>query len=186
MQGNVTPRSLPVIVITGTPGTGKTTHAQLVVDQSPVPLQHINVSELVKERMLHNGFDEEWQTYVVDEDKVVDELEPLIEAGGGLILDWHTCDAFPERWIDLVVVLQCNHTQLWERLEARGYPMKKIQENNEAEIMNVVLDEAREAYAEEIIVALQSESTDDLESNVSRIVQWIEAWRKNQESDSGS
>lgn len=49
---------------------------------------------------------------------MVDELEPLIEAGG-LILDWHTCDAFPERWIDLVVVLQCNHTQLWERLEAR-------------------------------------------------------------------
>ncbi len=53
------------------------------------------------------------------EDQVVDELEPLVEAGGGLILDWHTCDAFPERWIDLVVVLQCNHTQLWDRLETR-------------------------------------------------------------------
>ena len=53
------------------------------------------------------------------EDQVVDELEPLVEAGKGLILDWHTCDAFPERWIDLVVVLQCNHTQLWDRLEAR-------------------------------------------------------------------
>ena len=64
--------------------------------------------------------------------------------------------------------------------------MKKIQENNEAEIMNVVLEEAREAYTEEIVVALQSESTDDLESNVSLIVQWIEAWRKNQESDSGT
>ena len=50
---------------------------------------------------------------------MVDELEPLVEAGGGLILDWHTCDAFPERWIDLVVVLQCNHSLLWERLEAR-------------------------------------------------------------------
>jgi adenylate kinase len=138
---------------------------------------------------------------------VVDELEPLIQAGGGLILDWHTCDAFPERWIDLVVVLQCNHTQLWDRLEARcvlisfyrwtddsayrlfscrGYPLKKIQENNEAEIMNVVLDEAREAYAEEIVVTLQSESTDDLESNVSRILQWIEAWRKNQGLESGT
>jgi adenylate kinase len=68
----------------------------------------------------------------------------------------------------------------------RGYPLKKIQENNEAEIMNVVLEEAREAYAEEIVVALQSENTDDLESNVSRIVQWIEAWQKNQGPDSGS
>jgi len=176
------PRS-PVIIITGTPGTGKTTHAQLLVEQSPVPLRHINVSELVKEKTLHDGFDEEWQTFVVDDDKVIDELEPLVDAGGGLILDWHTCDAFPERWIDLVVVLQCNHTQLWDRLESRGYSRKKIQENNEAEIMNVVLDEARGAYAEEIVVALDSETTDDLESNVSRIVQWIEAWRKNQGLD---
>jgi AAA domain len=49
---------------------------------------------------------------------VIDELEPLA-VQGGLILDWHTCDAFPERWIDLVVVLQCNHSRLWERLEKR-------------------------------------------------------------------
>jgi len=69
MQENA-PRSSPVIVITGTPGTGKTTHAQLLVEQSPVPLQHINVSELIKEKTLHDGFDEEWQTYIVDEDKV--------------------------------------------------------------------------------------------------------------------
>jgi adenylate kinase len=64
--------------------------------------------------------------------------------------------------------------------------LKKIQENNEAEIMNVVLEEAREAYADEIVVALNSEDTTNLESNVSRIVQWIEAWLKNQELDSGS
>jgi adenylate kinase len=68
----------------------------------------------------------------------------------------------------------------------RGYPLKKIQENNEAEIMNVVLEDAREGYAEEIVVPLQSESTEDIESNVSRIVEWIEAWRKNQQLDSGS
>jgi adenylate kinase len=64
--------------------------------------------------------------------------------------------------------------------------LKKIQENNEAEIMSVVLEEAREAYAEEIVVALDSEDTSNLESNVSRIVQWIEAWLKNQELESGS
>lgn len=69
MQENA-PRSSPVIVITGTPGTGKTTHAQLLAEQSPVPLQYINVSELIKEKTLHDGFDEEWQTYIVDEDKV--------------------------------------------------------------------------------------------------------------------
>lgn len=60
----------------------------------------------------------------------------------------------------------------------RGYHLKKIQENNEAEIMEVVLDEVRSSYAPEIVVELKSESTEDLESNVARIVQWIEAWRK--------
>lgn len=127
-------RTRPNIVITGTPGTGKTTTAQALVEASPIPLEHINVVELVKQKELHDGFDPEWQSYIVDEDKVspvlrasnasphlsqvIDELEPLA-APGGLVLDWHTCDAFPERWVDLVIVLQCDHTQLWDRLEKR-------------------------------------------------------------------
>ncbi|OBZ79414.1 Adenylate kinase isoenzyme 6 [Grifola frondosa] len=192
-----TPRQAPVIIITGTPGTGKTTHAQLLAEESPVPLQHINVGEWVKEKSLYEAYDEEWQSYTVDEDKacllvhhqcmfsdsghcpsqLLDELEPVVSAGG-VILDWHTSDVFPERWADLVVVLRCDHTQLWDRLEKRGYPLKKIQENNEAEIMEVVLDEARSSYASEIVIELKSEGTEDLESNVSRIVQWIEAWRR--------
>jgi adenylate kinase len=60
----------PVIVVTGTPGTGKSTTAELLAQESPVPLRHINVSEFIKEKGLHEGFDPEWQTYTVDEDKV--------------------------------------------------------------------------------------------------------------------
>jgi adenylate kinase len=63
-------RSAPVIIITGTPGTGKSIHAQLLAEESPIPLKHINVGELVKEKGLHEGFDAEWQAYTVDEDKV--------------------------------------------------------------------------------------------------------------------
>ena len=59
----------PVIVITGTPGTGTSTHAEQLVQESPVPLQHINVSEFVKERELYENFDAEWDSYIVDEDK---------------------------------------------------------------------------------------------------------------------
>lgn len=64
------PSSAPVIIITGTPGTGKSTHAQLLVEESPVPLKHINVGEWIKEKGLYESYDEEWQSYNVDEDKV--------------------------------------------------------------------------------------------------------------------
>ncbi|TDL28408.1 P-loop containing nucleoside triphosphate hydrolase protein [Rickenella mellea] len=173
-------RLAPIILLTGTPGTGKTTHAQLLAQSSPVPLRHINVGDLVKEKCLYESYDEEWQSYVVDEDKLLDDLEPLA-AEGGLILDWHTCDIFPERWIDLVIVLRCDHTELWNRLEKRNYPLKKIQENNESEIMQTISDEARSSYAEEIIIELRSEKTEDLESNIERIVEWIRAWKENRE-----
>lgn len=45
--------------------------------------------------------------------------------------------------------------------------------------MQTVLDEARESYEPEVIVELQSESIEDLEGNVNRIVAWIDAWLKN-------
>ena len=60
----------PVIVITGTPGTGKSTHAQLLLNDSPIPLRHVNVSEYVKEHGHYESYDEKWQSYTVDEDKV--------------------------------------------------------------------------------------------------------------------
>lgn len=63
-------RTAPVIVLCGTPGTGKSTTAQLLVTESPVPLKHINVGDLVKEKGLHEGYDPEWQSYTVDDDKV--------------------------------------------------------------------------------------------------------------------
>jgi adenylate kinase len=58
-----------------------------------------------------------------------------------------------------------------------GYPLKKIQVNNEAEIMEVVLDEARSSYPAEIVIELQSGGMADLEANVARIVEWIKAWQ---------
>lgn len=50
--------------------------------------------------------------------QLLDELEPIV-AQGGKILDWHSCETFPERWVDLVIVIRCDHTKLWERLEKR-------------------------------------------------------------------
>ncbi|KAN0060821.1 factor activating pos9 [Thecaphora frezii] len=191
-------RAYPNIVITGTPGTGKSTHTSLLCSLLP-SLRPIDVSEIVKSQHFYTHYDASWDTYEVNEDDLLDYLEPLTggtapepveegeeqqeqvdqegEARGGLVLDWHTCDLYPERWVDLVVVLQCDHSVLWSRLEKRGYTLKKIQENNEAEIMSVVLEDARSSYPSEAIVPLRSQEPGDVEENVDRILAWIKAWR---------
>ena len=61
-------RARPNILITGTPGTGKTTHAEMV--GSATGFRHINIGDIVKAHQLHCGFDEEFDSYLLDEDKV--------------------------------------------------------------------------------------------------------------------
>jgi len=61
-------RKLPNILITGTPGTGKTTTAEQVA--TITGFQHLQVGNLVKERGLHDGWDQEFDCYTLNEDKV--------------------------------------------------------------------------------------------------------------------
>lgn len=72
-----------------------------------------------------------------------------------------------------LVLSQCSKSRSCHR---RGYAQKKLTENVDAEIMQVVLDEVKEAYREEVVVELRSESIEDLESNIQRAVQWINQW----------
>jgi adenylate kinase len=121
--------------------------------------------------------------------QLLDALESAnVPTTGGFILDWHACDLFPKSWIDLVVVLRCNSTVLYDRLTARKYTTKKLEENMDAEIMQVLLDEARESYDEEIVVELQSNTLEDIDGNVERIQAWVAQWRENnakEEEDDG-
>ncbi len=61
-------RATPNILVTGTPGTGKTSTCSLLA--SATGLRHINVGELVKEKSLHDGWDAELDCYVVNDDLV--------------------------------------------------------------------------------------------------------------------
>jgi len=75
---------------------------------------------------------------------VVDALEEMkIDQEGGMIVDFHSCDFFPERFFDCVIVLQTDNSVLWERLEKRGYNEKKLTDNVQCEIMHVIVEEAR-------------------------------------------
>lgn len=60
---------------------------------------------------------------------------------------------------------------------ARNYPDSKLQENLDSEIMEVLLQEAREAFDEEIVIELTSNTSDEMESNVDRVEAWVKQWK---------
>lgn len=168
-------RLIPNIIITGTPGCGKSSHSRELQKLLGENYKHIPVSDLAKEKDFIESYDEVLDTSVVDEDKLLDHLEIELEKGGRII-DWHVCDIFPERLIDLVVVLRCDNSILYDRLSSRGYKDNKIQENLDAEIMEVILQDATEGYAPELVVVLNSESDEEMKQNVERIGQWVDNW----------
>jgi broad-specificity NMP kinase len=106
-----------------------------------------------------------------------DFLEEVVGGTRGTVVDYHSCDFFPERWFDLVIVLTCNNTLLYDRLEARGYKSNKVQENVECEIMQVVVNDALDSYREEIVVVRSSEDVQDIEDTVERVKAWVDVFR---------
>lgn len=69
--------------------------------------------------------------------------------------------------------------------EGRGYHEEKLQENLDAEIFGVLLEEAQEAFDEEIVVELNSEKSEDVDNNCNRITQWVENWKKQHAEEAG-
>lgn len=62
------PRTKPNIIITGTPGTGKTSHCDILAANAG--LKHLSINQIVKDRSCHDGWDEEYKSWIVDDDKV--------------------------------------------------------------------------------------------------------------------
>ena len=160
----------PNILLTGTPGTGKTTMAEMLAAETG--MRHINVGTWVKEKELHDGRNDEFDCFTLNEDKLCDEMEDIMVEGGNIV-DFHSCDFFPERWFHLILVLRTENQHLYERLEQRGYKQNKINENMEAEIMQVTLDAARESGEDCLVHELPSNTVEDMGKNVEQIKQWL-------------
>ena len=146
MESSNLQTGLPNILVTGTPGVGKTSLCTLLESQ---PLeeygisnfQYVKLSDLITQKKLYKTWNVEFNVPEFNVDLVCDELEPLMSGRGGIILEFHSCDFFPERWFQLVVLLRCDNTYLYDRLKNRGYDEKKITENIECEILDVLKDE---------------------------------------------
>ena len=176
---------LPNLLICGTPGTGKSTLASAAAARCG--LRWLVVGDAARARGLHAGAsaDAAWEgALLLDgdaEDALVDALEPAL-AAGGVVLEHHTVDWFPERWFARVLVLRADNGVLFDRLAARGYGPRKIEENVCAEIMCVVAEEARDSYAPARVHELPSNSLADLDAALAHIEDWLAGWHAEREA----
>ncbi|KAK2955602.1 putative Adenylate kinase isoenzyme 6 like protein [Blattamonas nauphoetae] len=162
------------ILVTGTPGTGKTTLCQRLSEQ--LHLNYLHFGSFARNiPVLQDLWNEQMQCYDLDdeaENMIMDEMEPLMEQGR-CIVEHHDARPFPERWFGLVILLRSSTEQLFDRLSSRQYSQEKVQENIQAEIFNICKEQAEESYSPSIILELQSNTLDDFNSNVDLIQQWL-------------
>lgn len=139
-----------IVVVTGTPGTGKTTIAKKLAKQKK--LKYIDVSKIIKEKKLEEGYDKKKKCGIVDVDKLNKVLIDLIKKEKNLVIDSHLSHHLPSKYVNVCVVTKCDLKILEKRLKKKGYSKEKIRENLDAEIFDVCLNEAKEKEQKIMII----------------------------------
>jgi len=140
-----------IIVVTGTPGVGKSAASKLLAPR--LGAVHVDLSSLALKERLTLGRDEKRQTAVADISRLKESLEEKISLSGpSLIIEGHyASDVVASDKVSFIFVLRKNPWKLKAELESRGYGPEKVRENVEAEILDVCLVEAIAAYGEDRI-----------------------------------
>ena len=142
-----------LLVVTGTPGAGKSTIAQLLV--SEFGFVHIDFHELIeKDPTLSSDFNKEKDCYDLDMDRVEELVRAqLLENPGKLmVLDTHVSQHLTAEIIFAAIIVRCSDLKvLEERLADRGYAAAKVKENLDAEIFDICHDETIELGVETLV-----------------------------------
>lgn len=130
---------MPLIAITGTPGTGKTSVSDELRRRG---YRVIDIGAHMREHGLLGARDEDRDTFEVDLDMLNSSLEMYADSEETIFMESHLAHMLD---CSLVVVLRCSPKVLASRLAERGYGRDKIAENVQAEILDVILCEAADS-----------------------------------------
>ena len=134
---------MKTIIVTGTPGTGKTRLAKSL--SIILNFTYIDVNKIIKDSKIYTKFDQEKQTFIVDVKNLNKVLEKIIlQSKKNLIIDSHLSHYLPRKYVDLCIVTKCDIKILKMRLNKRKYKEEKLRENLDAEILDICLIEASE------------------------------------------
>lgn len=131
-----------VIIVTGSPGTGKTTYAKKLAKE--LKYKYINVNKVISGNKLDDWYDKERKCKIIDTKKLNKALIEIIKKDNKLIIDSHLSHYLPKKYVDKCIVTKCDLKELEKRLKKRKYSKEKIRENIDAEIFDVCLEEAKE------------------------------------------
>ncbi len=152
-----------IIIVTGTPGTGKTSVSQRL--SKDLNCIYINTSELA---LKHGAAHEDptgRDTAVIKEDVLIRELRQIVanSLGRCIVIDSHYPGIleFLEKYDPLVIVLRATPETLIKRLEKRGWNRNKVLENAEAELLGIVDQEAREVFSKVYSIDTTGKSVDE-------------------------
>ncbi len=149
-----------IVVISGTPGVGKSTLARKFVKKG---FKRVDISQHYKE--ISTKYNRSKQCYDID----VKKFTKLVQSYDAkkLVIDSHIGQLLPSKMVDVCIVLTCsNLRKLKNRLKRRKYSKKKIEENIQAEIFQTCLEEAKENGHKIVVV----DESDDVLTKVKKFL----------------
>ena len=147
-----------VILVTGVPGTGKTTTSRLLAES--LRGKHLDVSEFALKNNLVERLDEKRGTKIVNMKALRSEIKKLLKPQTILVIDGHySPDLIEPYLVSKVIVLRKAPWILRDELELRGYSQAKIRENVEAELVGSCLQDALDHQDNEKVCELDSTNT---------------------------
>jgi len=134
------------ILVTGTPGTGKTTISHLLA--KALQAIYVNPTTLLTRKGIGCTYDNNERTRIVSPRRLRDAVVALArQTGCGLVIDTHIVfHPVSSLRLERVIVLRCGPTVLEERLKRKHWSKQKISENLLAEILDICLYEAVREY----------------------------------------
>jgi len=166
-----------VILVTGTPGVGKTSISRLLA--SKLDAVYISLGELVERERLITGVDKARGTLIADADRVSKRVQEIIKSSEcDVIVDGHyAVDVVPAKDVHMVFVLRRDPSELKSVMENRGFKEKKLWENLAAEILDVCLWDAVSACGSEKVCEIDV-SGKRIEEVVEDIILMLEGRKK--------
>ena len=127
------------LLVTGTPGTGKTTISRPLARL--LNADYLDPTTLLTREGLNYTYDENRGTRIVSLPRLRSSLNSLARgAARGLVLDSHVCFKIgPSPRLARAIVLRCNPAVLERRLRQKHWSKRKISENVLAEILDICL-----------------------------------------------